>query len=85
MNTLCERCNGTGMIIGYGCPGFLRIEISCRECDGTGQLTPERQERIAKAKALRDSRVARGVSLREEAKALGISPLELSERERGLR
>ena len=82
---VCPHCHGDGKTVGYGCPGFKRIELPCPLCDSTGNVTPEVLARVERAVHLRRVRVDAGMSLRELARAAKLSPVELSEIERGHR
>jgi hypothetical protein len=33
---LCQRCSGTGRILGFGTITAMRVWLPCRECVGTG-------------------------------------------------
>lgn len=81
----CPTCSGTGKIRGFGCPGFVPIEIDCVACTGTGTRPDEQAQWIEEGKAMKENRIARNLSLREEAARRKMNPAELSEMERGLR
>ena len=82
--TPCPTCNGAGKTIGYGCPGFRRIESDCVHCDGKGHVDDSVLERLNQAKAYRELRIAHDMSLRELARKAGIRPTALSAVERGM-
>lgn len=82
---LCVNCKGDGILVGYGCPGFRRIETPCKPCGGTGQAPSWQAEAVGRGRDLRAARMARKVTLREEAHRLGLSPVTLSDAELGHR
>src|SRR6267143_6400047 len=79
----CMNCNGEGKLVGYGCPGFRRIELPCDMCDGTGVAPAWQADAVREGAGLKARRRAADRSLREEALRLGISPVALSDAERG--
>lgn len=81
----CPHCDGVGKIIGFGCPGFRRIERPCALCESTGRVALEILDRVQRGREIRRRRIEIGLSLRELAKAARVSPVELGEVERGLR
>lgn len=70
---ICPRCAGKKIVVGYGCPGFKRIELPCFDCNGTGDISAAQQEAIRKGDQMRKDRLKAGRSSREQAAILGIS------------
>lgn len=89
MKVTCPECKGEGEIVGVGCPGLVRVAISCRLCGGTkeekgeGQILQSTYEQYIGGHKLRDKRVSCDVSLRELARQIGVRPSRISDIERG--
>ena len=81
----CLNCDGAGKIVGFGCPGFVRVELGCEVCKGSGIAPAWQADAVREGAALKARRRASDRSLREEAKRLGINPVELSAAELGKR
>lgn len=82
----CPHCGGRGSNFSIACgprkctPNYLR----CSTCQGSGSITPERQEKIKAGEAMRKDRIKRNQTQREEAKRLGVDVVVYSRMERGL-
>lgn len=91
MKGICDVCKGRGqnwVHLNSKDPAVHGFRwITCRDCDGSGKMSPERlaaRKRARKTgRALRVDRLARGLTLGQEARRLGIKPSELSARESG--
>lgn len=88
---ICPTCKGEKKLLGlfpvYG-PDHTGerkpyIELPCRTCNATGEITEVHATRIEYGRALRAERISRGVGLREEAEMYGMDPSELSDIEHG--
>lgn len=80
---ICSACNGQKIIVGYGCPGFKRIELPCFTCNGSGDISKAQEEAIRKGKLMREARLKADRSLREQAAILGMTPSQYSDIEQG--
>lgn len=80
----CVSCGGTGKSVVFACPGFRRIEVGCRSCDGKGEVTAETAGWKIAGEAIRRARIDRRESQGDAAKRLGIDTPRYSRIEFGL-
>ena len=81
--THCYECKGHGVIVGYACPGFRRIETLCKPCGGTGVAPEWQAEAVQMGDTLRIRRRGSDIGLREAAKADGLTAATRSDCELG--
>lgn len=84
----CPACEGTGKTVGYGCPGFVRIEVNCLACKGAGSISAQEARDLAYREAMRKerkaARLARDLSMSEAARDRGIGPIAYNRWERAV-
>lgn len=76
MMTPCPACRGAG--------SYLAGALLCDVCHGQKEIDDTRMAAWNAGQALKAERLARRENMRVCAARLGISPVELSERERGV-
>lgn len=86
----CLGCDGAGRLTAFvdgrdenGRRWGGVQEVACPTCAGTGRISVEKADWIAKGRAHRTARVDRKESIFEAAKRLGITSAELSAMENG--
>ncbi len=84
----CPQCRGKGEMKGIGCGegGCRPVTMSCELCTGTGRISEEKLEWVARGETMRQKRVFGRVyrSLSTEAESRGISVVTLSKMESGI-
>lgn len=83
MTEVCERCSGSGKVVGFVCPGFIERELKCFDCGGSGSMDDVRRMWAKDGQHLKRFRQSRNWSQMETAKWLGVSLVDWNQAEQG--